>query len=94
MSASASSGPTTRKGEEKTAWVVDYFPHERAIRHPDGTSDVTLAITALPWLARLLLRLGPEAEILDVDGGPPDAEALIRGLRADTAGRILARYGR
>ncbi len=84
----------TLRLEPSAAWVVEYFPHEAAERHADGTSEVTLAVTALPWLARLLLRLGPDAELVEVAGASPEVEAAIRTLRADTARQILQRYRR
>jgi hypothetical protein len=40
------------------------------------------------FLARLLLRLGPDARVVEIDersGGP--------GVAADAARRVLARYG-
>ena len=36
-------------------------------RRADGTAEVTLPVAALPWLARLLLRLGRDAEVITVD---------------------------
>jgi proteasome accessory factor C len=82
----------TLRLQPAAAWVVEYFPHERADARPDGTWDVTLAVTALPWLARLLLRLGPDAELVAVEGASDEIDESIRSLRATTARRILARY--
>ena len=67
------------------AWVVEAYPVESAVSRPDGRVRVTLAVAAEPWLARLLLGLGPLAEV--VKGPEPLATA---GSRAAT--RILARY--
>lgn len=67
------------------AWVRDTYPVESAEVHPDGSSTVTLAVSAAPWLERLLVNLGPEAKVVD---GPPD---LLDGARR-AAARILARY--
>ena len=43
----------------------------------------TMAVTARPWLERLLLRLGPDARL--VEGDDPD-------LARHAAARVLARY--
>ena len=73
---------------QEAAWVADQYPMEKVDRHDDGSVDVRLAVTAVPWLQRLLLRLGPAAEVTAID--PPLDEALT----AAAAARILARYGR
>jgi hypothetical protein len=46
-----------------------------------------LAISARPWLERLLLRLGPRARIVDVSGDED-----LAGCAAQAARRVLARY--
>ena len=66
-------------------WVRDVYPVEAAEVRADGTSVVTLAIAAAPWLERLLLGIGPEARVVE---GPPE---LAEGARR-AAARILARY--
>lgn len=68
------------------AWVTEAYPVESVDAQPDGRLRVTLAVAAEPWLARLLLGLGPQATI--VEGREELASA---GARA--AARILARYG-
>lgn len=68
------------------AWVTDAYPVESVDAQPDGRLRVTLAVAAEPWLARLLLGLGPQATI--VEGRE---ELVSAGARA--AARILARYG-
>jgi proteasome accessory factor C len=65
-------------------WVTEYYPVEE-VTEKDGRLRATLAVTARPWLERLLLRLGPSARVVD---GPDD----LRGAAADAAGRILGRY--
>ena len=67
------------------AWVREAYPVEAAEVRPDGTSRVTLAVSAAPWLERLLIALGPEARVVD---GPRD---LAEGA-ALAAARILERY--
>jgi len=66
-------------------WVAEQYPTEGLVTHDDGVVDVTLAITATAWLERLLVRLGPDVEVL---AGDDDLSA--SGPRA--AARILARY--
>ena len=66
-------------------WVTEYYPVE-AVAERDGGLQATLAVTARPWLERLLLRLGPSARVVE---GADD----LRGAAADAAARILARYG-
>jgi proteasome accessory factor C len=65
-------------------WVAEYYPVEQV--DDDGSClRVTLAVTARPWLERLLVRLGPSAKVVD---GPDD----LRHAASDAAERILARY--
>lgn len=66
------------------AWVADELPIEERSADPDGSVRVVLVVSEDAFLERLLLRLGPDAEIVD----PPDALA----LRAAAAARLLARY--
>lgn len=71
------------------AWVVDAYPCEDVERHDDGSLTARLAVSTQPWLARLLLRLGLDARVVDegsIDGA--------RTLAADTARRVLSRYER
>jgi len=67
-------------------WVVDQYPHTGLEIEPDGRIRVTLPVTADRWLERLLLRLGPAAEVLDAPAG------MGMDLRAAAARRVLARY--
>jgi proteasome accessory factor C len=66
-------------------WVVEQYPCEAVEEVADGRLRVTLAVTARPWLERLLLWLGPDARL--VEGDEPD-------LARAAARRILARYRR
>jgi proteasome accessory factor C len=66
-------------------WVTEAYPIEDRRDLPDGRVEVTLAIAAEPWLARLLVNLGPHAEVIDAPVDLRDA-----GRRA--AARVLARY--
>jgi len=67
-------------------WVVEQYPCESVTHDPDGTIIVELAITEIPWLQRLLLRLGPAAVISRAD--PPITEEVI----SDAARKILSLY--
>jgi proteasome accessory factor C len=72
-------------------WVVERFPVDTEEGPDDGTvsggwSRVTLPVASEQWLVRTMLRLGPEAELVE----PAD----LRDVVADAARRVLARYGR
>ena len=73
--------------DAEAGWVVEVYPVEKVETAPGGTLRVTLAISARPWLERLLLRLGSRARIVDVSG---DAELTRCAKKA--AKRVLARY--
>jgi proteasome accessory factor C len=66
-------------------WVVGQYPVEAVEELGGGRLRVTLAIAARPWLERLLLRLGPDAVVVDA----PDE---LAGAGADAARRLLRRY--
>ncbi len=86
--------PTVRlRLAPSAAWVAETYPCEAAVRHDDGSSTVTLVVTARPWLERLLLRLGPEVEILD-DGPSGPSTPIPADLAARAAARVLERYRR
>lgn len=70
---------------QSARWVVEQYPVERVVEGDDHL-DVTMAVTAQAWLERLLLRLGPSAELLSLD------EPLSAQLRSDAAIRVLRRY--
>ena len=69
----------------EAGWVVDTYPVESVEPADDGGQIVTMAISAEPWFARLLLNLGPQARIVD-------APEELRGAAGRAAERILARY--
>ncbi|HET6562837.1 MAG TPA: WYL domain-containing protein [Marmoricola sp.] len=74
---------TLRLGPQ-ARWVTEYHPVESAIEEPDGGLTVTLRVGDPAWLARLLLRLGGAAALVD----PP---ALAEQVR-NTALRALQHY--
>ncbi|MFK7918074.1 MAG: helix-turn-helix transcriptional regulator [Ilumatobacter sp.] len=73
-------------------WIIDRYPTEsvepvviRKRPAASGAVDVTLAVASERWLDRLLVRLGPNAAVLEA----PDIEQRAAAL----ARRILANYG-
>ncbi len=73
-----------RLGPEAT-WVADYYPVEIVERYDGGDVTVDFSATDAKVAARLLLRLGDRAQLLD---GPEVGDA-----REDLRSRILSRYG-
>lgn len=68
------------------AWLPEVAPTESVETLPDGRLRITLVVTETAWLERLVLRLGPNAEV----EAPPE----LRTTAARTAARVLRRYGR
>ena len=66
-------------------WVTDAYPVEDVEHLPNGHARVRLAVAAEAWLERLLVSLGPQAEIVEAPPALRDA-----GRRAGA--RILDRY--
>jgi proteasome accessory factor C len=69
--------------EPAGGWAATQYPTESVVDLGDGRQQVTLRVSGDAWLARLLLRLGDDATLVDGDGS----------AAARAAGRILARYG-
>jgi proteasome accessory factor C len=72
-------GPSAR-------WVAEYYEIERVVQHPDGRIEVTLPAKDLAWMAKLILRLGGEAKVLE----PPELARMV----TEEAHRTLALYRR
>ena len=68
----------------EVAWVLDSLPYEARRTERGGRERVVVPVSGEAFLERLLLRLGPAAEVVD----PPSA----RARRAAAAARILRRY--
>jgi proteasome accessory factor C len=66
-------------------WVVGQYPLDDATELDGGHVRVTLAVSARPWLERLLVRLGPDATVVEAD-------PTLRDAGREAATRILARY--
>ena len=69
------------------AWVVEAYPVVTSRATGDGRLEVRLAVAGRSWLERLLMRLGPDARVVEIDAelGGPD-------LLAEVAARVLERY--
>ena len=68
-------------------WVVERYPVD-SVGEPDddGWVTATLAVVSEPWFTRTLVRLGPDAEVVD----PSEWRAIARGATE----QVLARYVR
>jgi proteasome accessory factor C len=64
-------------------WVLDQYPTDGSVDLPDGWVEARLPVASDRWLAKLLIRLGPEAVLVEPVGESP-AVALARD--------VLARY--
>jgi proteasome accessory factor C len=67
------------------SWVPESYPVESVDETPDGRLRVVLVANERAWLERLLLRLGPSAEVLE--------PAEVRAEAVEAARRLLVRYG-
>jgi proteasome accessory factor C len=66
-------------------WVVEQYPVDDVTERSDGSIDVRLPVSNDRWLAKLLIRLGPTADVVE----PADFDAA-----AELARRVLDRYSR
>ncbi|HET9671323.1 MAG TPA: WYL domain-containing protein [Actinomycetota bacterium] len=66
-------------------WIAEYYATSDVHELDDGGVEVTLPARQLGWVARLVLRVGDEAEVID----PPELRAEVARLAEAT----LARYG-
>ena len=64
--------------------MPESYPTEDVRERRDGRLDVDLVVSEDAWLERLLLRLGPDAEVVAPKGR--------RDAAAAAAARVLARY--
>ena len=80
-------GPDSRRvriaADPSLAWLFETVPSERA-GDVDGRPTWEVFVAGDAWLERLLLRLGPDSEVVE-----PAAD---RSLAPEAARRILARY--
>lgn len=75
----------TLKLAPEAAWVAEAFPVE-SVKQTARTLRVTLAVSSLTWLERLLLQLGPLAIVESAKPQLPD------DFVSASARRVLARY--
>ncbi len=69
-----------------SVWVTEQYPTESVETDAEGWLNVGMAVSAVGWLERLMLRLGPRAEIVSID--PPLSPSLV----SNAANRVLERY--
>ena len=67
-------------------WVADYYPVE-VLSRSDTEMVIEVVVSAVPWLERLLIRLGPDAEVRGSEGLEGATE-----LAGKAASKILVRY--
>jgi proteasome accessory factor C len=65
-------------------WVLDQYPVDEVAESDDGWVEARLPVASERWLARLLIRLGPDAVLVEPANENP-AAAVAR--------TVLARYG-
>jgi proteasome accessory factor C len=63
-------------------WIAEQYPHEGVEIRPDGVLRVRLRSSQTAWLARVLLRGGPDVRVVEGDAS----------VGAAAAARILSRY--
>jgi proteasome accessory factor C len=66
-------------------WIAEYYATTKVEELDDGGVELTLPARQLGWVARLLLRVGDDAEIVE----PSELRDHVRDLAEET----LARYG-
>ncbi len=74
----------TLRVRDDATWISEAYPIVSRTKNRDGTVDVVLRITNEHWLARLLLRGGRNAQVLE-----PKKYA---GLMSATAAKVRAKY--
>lgn len=87
--------------EPQARWITEHYPTESVTELPDGRARVVLAVGGQAWLERLLIRLGPEATVVDpseaTDGPDGDADGWVgrdeaRRLVSDAVDEMLTPY--
>lgn len=64
-------------------WVAEYYPTQRVEETGDGSLEVELRASRLEWVARLLLRVGTEAQVI----GPDLLKDRVKALAGPTRER-------
>ena len=65
-------------------WIAEYYVTDDPVERDDGTLEVTLPAARLAWVAGLMLRVGPDAQV----HSPSEVTDAVVGLARST----LARY--
>jgi proteasome accessory factor C len=70
--------------EPGARWVAEQYPAAKVEQRAGGRARVVLVASRPAWLERLLLRLGPDARVVDGDAtaGPAAADRLLERYRA------------
>ena len=71
---------------EEEKWVIDEYPHYEAEQEENGDWKVEFPVASPAWLARLLLRLGPNIKLVKAP------ESLGETFRREVALSILKGY--
>ncbi len=71
---------------EESSWLLESVPVLETAELPDGRTEVTLGVVSTVWLERLLLQLGPSAEVLE--------PAELKPAGREAAQRVLALYSK
>ena len=66
-------------------WIAEYYATTDELERADGSLDITLPSRSLGWVAKLLLRVGDDATVLE----PPELTEQVTALARAT----LDRYG-
>ena len=65
----------------RARWVTETYPVTDRVDHPDGSFEVGFDVVGTTWLERLLIRVGPDARVLEpadlTELGPQAAERLL-----------------
>jgi proteasome accessory factor C len=61
-------------------WVLDQYPIDSVIELADGWAEARLPVSSDRWLAKLLIRLGPDARLIEPAGESPAAAVAQRVL--------------
>ncbi len=64
-------------------WVAEYYEVDEVLERPGGALEVVLPASRLEWVARLVLRLSGEVEVI----APPELKDQVRDLASRTAKR-------
>ncbi|MFN8051247.1 MAG: WYL domain-containing protein [Acidimicrobiales bacterium] len=75
-------------------WIIEHYPNDAVEELPEGRARVVLAVGGDAWLERLLVRLGPDATVVDWHDGEFDTVSPeeARKLLDAAASRVLAKY--